>query len=226
MHQGDTFYSVRSEVLLNLFGFVSNVRWIFLPISFSFHVLGIWIFNCFCFDARYCDKVDSISHFQVTLVKDVLVKLLWQDYLFSSGSKHSEKIITRTSADSCENGLTSNKKTVETLNIMYPMSYLRELGNCIVGILSGIYLLKHDLLTAFCAEFQESCLGLFHNAGNLATESECAERLIQFISLLGEHAMQKGRSWPLVCLVGPMLAKSFPLMRSHVSCPLHNFSGD
>lgn len=161
--------------------------------------------------------MDSVSHFQVTLVKNVLVKLLWHDYLFSSSSKLKEKTFSSLSADSCESGLTSNKKTVETMNIMYPMSYLQELGNCIVGILSGIYLLEHDLLTAFSAEFQESCVGLFHNAGNLETESECAERVNQFISLLGEFAMQKGRSWPLFCLVGPMLAKSFPLMRSHVS---------
>ncbi|CAL8160412.1 unnamed protein product [Prunus armeniaca] len=167
--------------------------------------------------SRYCDKVDSVSHFQVTLVKNVLVKLLWHDYLFSSSSKLKEKTFSSLSADSCESGLTSNKKTVETTNIMYPMSYLQELGNCIVGILSGIYLLEHDLLTAFSAEFQESCVGLFHNAGNLETESECAERVNQFISLLGEFAMQKGRSWPLVCLVGPMLAMSFPLMRSHDS---------
>ncbi|XP_050138704.1 E3 ubiquitin-protein ligase listerin [Malus sylvestris] len=167
--------------------------------------------------SRYCDKVDSISHFQVNLVKNVLVKLLWREYHFASSSKHKEKTLSRLSADSCESGLISNEKTVVTLNIMYPMSYLRELGNCIVGILSGIYSLEHDLLSAFSAGFEENCLGLFNDDGKLGTDSEHAERIIQFISLLGEHAMQKGQSWPLGCLVGPMLSKSFPLMRSHDS---------
>ncbi|XP_024158804.1 E3 ubiquitin-protein ligase listerin isoform X2 [Rosa chinensis] len=167
--------------------------------------------------SRYCNGVDSISDFQATLVKNVLVKLLWQDYIFSSSSRKEEKTSPGLSVDSCESDLASNKKTVETLNITYPMSYFRELANCIVGVLSGIDLLEHDLLSAFAAEFQENCQSFFQHASNLERESEFAERVIQFISLLGEHAMQNGRGWPLASLVGPMLVNSFALMRSHDS---------
>lgn len=162
--------------------------------------------------------MDSIGDFRATLVKNVLVKLLWQDFLFSGSSKNKEKTAPGLSADSCESDLASNRKTIETLNITYPMSYFRELVNCIVGLLSGIYSLDHDLLSAFSAEFQENCQSWFQHASNLERENECAERVIQFISLLGEHAIQSGESWPLASLVGPMLANSFTLMRSHVSC--------
>ena len=175
------------------------------------------VINLSLFGTRYCNGVDSISAFRATLVKSVLVKLLWQDYISSSSSRKKEKTSLGLSADSCESDLTSNKKTVETLNIMYPMSYFNELANCIVAVLSGIHLLEHDLLSVFAAEFQENCQGFFQHASNLETESEFAERVTQFISLLGERSMQNGGGWPLASLVGPVLANSFAVMRSHVS---------
>ncbi|XP_050367875.1 E3 ubiquitin-protein ligase listerin isoform X2 [Argentina anserina] len=167
--------------------------------------------------SRYCNGVDSISVFRATLVKNVLVKLLWQDYISSSSSRKKEKMSPGSSVDSRESDLASNKKTVESLNIMYPMSYFSELANCIVGALSGIHLLEQDLLSAFAAEFQENCQNFVQHASNLERESEFAERVIQFISLLAEHSMQNGGDWPLALLVGPMLANSFALMRSRDS---------
>ncbi|KAL6195350.1 hypothetical protein ACLB2K_030969 [Fragaria x ananassa] len=167
--------------------------------------------------SRFCNGVDSISAFRATLVKSVLVKLLWQDYISSSSSRKKEKTSLGLSADSCESDLTSNKKTVETLNMTYPMSYFNELANCIVAVLSGIHLLEHDLLSVFTAEFQENCQGFFQHASNLEKESEFAERVTQFISLLGERSMQNGGGWPLASLVGPMLANTFAVMRSHDS---------
>ncbi|KAE8667455.1 HEAT/U-box domain-containing protein, putative isoform 2 [Hibiscus syriacus] len=78
-------------------------------------------------------------------------------------------------------------KTAEMQNIKYSLSYLQELGKCIVEILSGIYSLEENLLSFFCVAFQEA---------------------------LDLHAKQKGESWPLLHLVGPMLAKYFSLVRS------------
>ncbi|PRQ33831.1 hypothetical protein RchiOBHm_Chr5g0061981 [Rosa chinensis] len=89
------------------------------------------------------------------------------------------------------------------------MSYFRELVNCIVEVLSGIYLLEHDLLLAFSAEFQENCQNFFQHASNMERESEYAELVIQFILLLGEQAMQNGESWPLASGVGPMVEDTF-----------------
>jgi hypothetical protein len=53
--------------------------------------------------------------------------------------------------------------------------------------------------------------------GNTESTTENVEQVIKFLSLLEKHSVRKCESWPLVYVVGPMLAKSFPLIRSHVS---------
>ncbi|OMO82940.1 Zinc finger, RING-type [Corchorus capsularis] len=152
--------------------------------------------------SRFCDSVDSIHHFRITLIDKILVELLWQDYLSSVSSKDQD-------SDQPLHG-----KTMETHYIKYPTGYLQELGKCIVDILSGLYLLERDLLSSFCVTFQETCLGLLQE--NVVAEQPTAniEPIINLLLLVDRHAKQKGESWPLPHLVGPMLAKSFPLVRS------------
>lgn len=174
------------------------------------------------FDSRYCEGVDSIHHFQVTLIDNILVKLLWQDYTFFVSLNNQDKVFSGISADSSENSdLPSNEKKVETLTIKYPMRYLRDLGECIIGILSGISLVEHDLLSAFTVEFQETCLVMLQQTEDKERSTARLERVTHFISLLEQHAIHRGENWLLVDLVGPMLVKSFPLIRSIVSyyCP-------
>ena len=132
--------------------------------------------------------------------------------------KNQDRVFSGISADSSDNsGLASNKKTVEASNVNYPMSYLKDLGKLIIEILSGISLLEHDLLAAFSTEFQENCLGMLQQTDNLERATESVERIIHFILLLEQHGIHRGENWPLVDIVGPMLAKSFPLIRSQVS---------
>lgn len=162
--------------------------------------------------------MDSIYKFQVTLIDNILVKILWHDYFsFVSSNKH-ESVCSGLSTVSPENkDLPVSKKTEEASRIKYPMSYLQDLRSCIIDVLSGIFFIEHSLLSSFCMEFHESCLGLFQPATISGTEVESVERATQFILFLGQHAMQKGETWPVVYLVGPMLAKSFPLIKSLVS---------
>lgn len=168
--------------------------------------------------SRFCEGSESIHHFRVTLIDSILVKLLWQDYMFFVSVKNQDRVFSRISADSSDNsGLASNKKTVETLNVNYPTSYLKDLGKFIIEILSGISLLEHDLLAAFSTEFQENCLGMLQKTENLERDTESVERIIHFILLLEQHGIHRGENWPLVDIVGPMLAKSFPLIRSQDS---------
>ena len=139
--------------------------------------------------------------------------------MFFVSVKNQDRVFSGISADSSDNsGLASNKKTVEASNVNYPMSYLKDLGKLIIEILSGISLLEHDLLAAFSTEFQENCLGMLQQADNLERATESVERIIHFILLLEQHGIHRGENWPLVDIVGPMLAKSFPLIRSQVSC--------
>ena len=106
---------------------------------------------------------------------------------------------------------------METQNVKYSISYFQELGKCIVEILSAICSLEEDLLSFFSMPFQETCQGLLQKKVITEQPTLNIEPIIKFLSLLDQHAKQKGEAWPLLHLVGPMLAKSFPFVRSLVS---------
>ncbi|KAI4305367.1 hypothetical protein L6164_028737 [Bauhinia variegata] len=160
--------------------------------------------------SRYNDGDDAINHFRLTLVENVLVKLLWEDYLLSGSSKGHDKVSSGKSEDSIKDNIPHNKKAVHMQITNYPKPYLRELGKCIVEILLGMYILDHSLLSSFVVEFENNCIGILQKAVN----TESIEQINLFMSLLEQHAVLKGETWPLVYLVGPMLAKSFPLITS------------
>lgn len=160
---------------------------------------------------RYNDGGDSISHFRVALVDNVLVKLLWKDFLVAGSSKAND-INSGKATDSSEENVSHNKK-VDTLNTKYPMPYLQELGKCFVEILLGIYILDSNVLSVFREELEDNCMGALQQECNV----DIVERIILFILLLEKHAVLKGAIWPLPYIVGPMLAKSFSIIRSYVS---------
>ncbi|CAN0903785.1 E3 ubiquitin-protein ligase listerin [Linum grandiflorum] len=156
--------------------------------------------ECFLFALqnapRYCNEVDSILKFRVTLVKDVLVQLLWHDYLFSGGS------------------IDQDAGPTGSVTLKYPWSYLQELGKCITEILSESSSIEYDVLSTYSVAFREDSVSMFQKTVNNSERAECVDRIIKFLSLLEQHSVQKGEDWPLVQLVGPMLANSFPLIKS------------
>ncbi|XAR60796.1 hypothetical protein NMG60_11034310 [Bertholletia excelsa] len=160
--------------------------------------------------SRYCEGVHSVHAFQVSIIDKILFKLMWRDFL-PIGLKELERV-SKSSSDS--NVQTCQKETEEALSIKCPAIYVQDLGKCIVEILSGIYSLERDLLLDFCSAFQQNCLELFQQTEKMESSSEVIERVIKFLSLLEQHAVQKGEKWPLVNMVGPMLAQSFPLIRT------------
>ncbi|GMP89851.1 hypothetical protein CsSME_00041233 [Camellia sinensis var. sinensis] len=164
--------------------------------------------------SRYCVGADAIHSLQVTLIDKILLKLLWHDYL-PINSKEQDRVSSGQMRDPSEiNVRPFHEETVETLKIKYPMDYVQELGKCIIEILSGVYSRDLDLLLTFCTEFQENCFEIFQQTENTESSSEFIELVIKFLLLLGQHAVQKGEKWPLVNMVGPMLAKSFPLIKT------------
>lgn len=166
----------------------------------------------FCLYHRYNDGEDSISHFRVTLVDNVLVKLLWHDFFMTGSSKASDIINKGKEAHSSEENVSHNRN-VDILNMKYPMPYLQELGKCFIEILLGIYIIDSNLLSVFIMELEDNCMNVLQQAGNV----EIVERIILFMLLLEQHAVTKGATWPLVYIVGPMLAKSFSIIKSSVS---------
>ncbi|WOH01951.1 hypothetical protein DCAR_0521338 [Daucus carota subsp. sativus] len=168
--------------------------------------------------SRFCgDGADAINHFQYTIFEKIFLKLFWHDYLNFINANYPGRLISRDSTE-LVGSIKDNpdKNIIEVLDRNYPnypMGFQEEWGKCIVEILSGLYSLKIDLLVSFCATFEENCIYIFkQTASNKSPGS--LERVNQFLLLVDEHAAQKGESWPLDHLVGPMLAKSLPLIKS------------
>ncbi|XP_057483183.1 E3 ubiquitin-protein ligase listerin-like isoform X2 [Actinidia eriantha] len=164
--------------------------------------------------SRYCGGADAVYSLQVSLIDKILLKLMWHEFLPIS-PKNQERVFSVESRDpSYCNVKPFHEEAVETFKTKYPIGYIQELGKCIIEILSGIYSLEHDLLLPFSTVFQENCLEIFKQTENVESSSEVIERVITFLLLLGQSAVQKGEKWPLVNMVGPMLAKSFPLIKT------------
>ena len=161
---------------------------------------------------RYNDGEESICHFRVTLVDHVLVKLLWKDFLTAGTSRADDIINLGKATVSLEENVSESKK-VDMLNMKYPMPYLQELGKCFIEILLGIFILDINVLSVFIEELQDNCMGALEQAVNV----DIVERIILFMFLLEKHAVLKGAIWPLAYIVGPMLGKSFSLIKSSVS---------
>jgi len=186
------------------------------PTKESFQLSLFLFFNLSSACNRYNDGGDSIGHFRVTLVDNVLVKLFWKDFLTAGSLRANDIINSGKETVSSEENVSQNKK-VDMLNMKYSVPYLQELGNCIVEILLGIYILDSNVLSVFIEELEDNCMGALKQAGNV----DIVERIILFMFLLEKHAVLKGAIWPLAYIVGPMLTKSFSLIKSSVSLYFH-----
>lgn len=173
--------------------------------EFQRSVLNLFLF----FAPRFCNG-DNSPQFHVTLVDVILVKLLWEDYLHVQCLKNQDRALS-------EDASLNNKTTAEISSTKYPMSYLQDLRKCIVEVLSGIHLVKQDLLSVFAMEFQKSCISMFQLTENMEVASKTIEQIIGFILELEQLSMDKDDTWPLVLLVGPTLANTFPIIKSLVS---------
>ncbi|KAI7738214.1 hypothetical protein M8C21_032883 [Ambrosia artemisiifolia] len=139
---------------------------------------------------RYCDGVEAIHKFRRTIVDEVLLKLLWCDYLLVPSSEEKLKKIDK-----------------------YQVGHVQEFGKCITEILSGIYSLEPDLLSVFCITFEEKCLEAFQQSENIENH-ENVDKIIRFLLSVDLHGVRNGDSWPLSYLVGPMMSKSFQLIQT------------
>ncbi|XP_024965066.1 E3 ubiquitin-protein ligase listerin isoform X4 [Cynara cardunculus var. scolymus] len=164
---------------------------------------------------RYCDGVESINHFRRTIVDEVLLKLLWHDYLMVPSFVSNDRTVTGQlkSISASEVSIQPSEENMKKLDSKYPIGHVREFGKCITEILSGIFSLEPNLLSAFCLTFVENCLDAFQQTDNVES-CENIEKIIGFLLLVDLHAVRKGDSWPLSYLVGPMLSKSFQLIQT------------
>lgn len=133
---------------------------------------------------------------------------MWHEYSQFRSPKDHDRILSGASPG-------SSGERIQPINqeSKHPLIYAQDLGKCIVEILSGISTMEHNLLPIFSSRFQEQCLEIL----SLEDSSENVEVLIRFLLALDHSAVRKGEIWPLEYLVGPTLAKSFPLIKTLVS---------
>ncbi|XP_042045298.1 E3 ubiquitin-protein ligase listerin-like [Salvia splendens] len=158
--------------------------------------------------SRYVDGEDGIYHLQCKLVEEILLGLFWHDYLSSACSKDQDVLFSSYSLGHSNSSIQPiYKESREVVNSKYSRDHKESLGKCIIKIISGIHSIKHDLLLIFCSKFQAGCLDMFQKT---EYSSQKMQKIVKFILLL--DGVQKGETWPLLDLVGPTLAKSFPLI--------------
>ncbi|KAG8387925.1 hypothetical protein BUALT_Bualt02G0072000 [Buddleja alternifolia] len=135
--------------------------------------------------SRYCDGVDAIYHFRRTLDDEILIQLMWHEYIDTLGQSKNNTQVT-------------HKESREAVNSKHSMDYAESLGKCIIKILSAIHCLEHDLLLHFCLKFQADCLDMFQQ-----TEFSSWKQSLPSILPLPERP-----PWPAVAAVASLSQNS------------------
>ncbi|CAA0838114.1 E3 ubiquitin-protein ligase listerin [Striga hermonthica] len=178
-------------------------------LSLFFHALEeclVWVLRN---TSRYFADVAAMHHFQHTLVGEIMLGLIWHEYLMASSSKYQDGTFTQ---GQLKNGIQPvHKEQREAVNSRHPVDYDEIVGKCIIKILSEIHHLDHDLLMIFSVKFQADCLSMFQETDS---SSRDVDWVIKFFLLLDKHALQEGETWPMIDLVGPTLRTTFPLIRT------------
>lgn len=176
------------------------------------------IIECFLWGlynvSRYSAAVDKMNNLPVKLVNDILVGLLWHDYLLWVSLKTRDEKLEKHDVLAEDGSQSSQERSRHTPNTSCPTSYVQELGKCIIGILSDISLKKSDLLNVFCTSFQKEYMEIIQQGDSWQNFHENLKRIISFFKLLDQHVLQKGQTWPLHCLARPLVMMSFPVIKS------------
>ncbi|KAL2933713.1 E3 ubiquitin-protein ligase listerin [Bienertia sinuspersici] len=169
----------------------------------------LWVLNnC----GRYCNGEDAVYNFSLSLVDNVLVKLLWHDFLNYSEARHDD-----ISKSSNGDTFSENFKLLDKSLPEIKQGQLHDLGQCMIDVCSNIHSLGSNLLTPFCEAFKGCCLETFEQTEPVKRASGNVERAIKFLLLVAKYTDLEFDSWPLNYLVGPMLERSLPLIISHDS---------
>lgn len=154
---------------------------------------------------------DLINQLRMDLVDQILLKLLWQDYVKYESPKYQDVLPSSTSIRSMKD----NDKDLPADAQKHKCSehYLQELGKCILEILSNISVKNQKSLVFFCTSVQEWFKEIIKSQKN----SQCVDQLVNFLWSLKQLEVPTGDTWPLLLLAGPLVTCSFHLIKSHVS---------
>ncbi|KAK3022274.1 hypothetical protein RJ639_045381, partial [Escallonia herrerae] len=210
--------AIRSATYSVLTSYIKNIPHAFNERNMK--VLGTAILGAFqekdpaCHSSIYFQGLDVVDNFRRTLVDKILLKILWHDYLLFIIPRNEEREGSGKSQDSYGgSSLPFHNEAMKTFDFNDPLGYVQNFGKCIIEILSGIVSLEPDLLLVFCSTFEENCLDIFQRPEDRESPGS-VQHIIKFLLLVDQYAVQKGETWPLEHVMGPMLAKSFQLIKT------------
>ncbi|KAK8960828.1 E3 ubiquitin-protein ligase listerin [Platanthera guangdongensis] len=161
---------------------------------------------------RLSKSEDETTCLSSRLVNDILIMLLWYDYLQLNSKNEVESILELSSG--AENIQLSDEKSADMHK--YSSSYIKEWGKCIIGILSHVSLKRFSLLQDFCATFAKDCLSVLQHRMSSNRNQQLLKRIINFFLLLGQFPLGGGQTWPWELLAGPLIASSFNIIKTLV----------
>ncbi|CAN6467178.1 unnamed protein product [Victoria cruziana] len=162
---------------------------------------------------RFTDG-SSIIQFELRLVENVLIKLLWHDYIFPiCSTRPCEITYVKLGSSEKDNVQSCGKGLSDALNTKFSANYMQELGEHIIEIASAIYSRNSRLLVPFSTAFLQDCINIIKQA-ELGAFPELVERLGNFLVLLAKKDTEAAGQWPLHFFAGPLMSKSFSLIRS------------
>lgn len=155
---------------------------------------------------------DATISLPVKLINNILVTLMCQDYLLPVYKKSKDENSIQRSDSSAEEGI----RISDERSSSYPISYVEELGKCIVEILADISNKEFSLVSVFSTTFHKDCLEIFHKGDRQPKFPERVEQISNFFQLLDQFVWQKGQAWPLYHLAGALFANSYRVIKSMV----------
>ncbi|XP_047052085.1 LOW QUALITY PROTEIN: E3 ubiquitin-protein ligase listerin-like [Lolium rigidum] len=158
---------------------------------------------------------DSSDYIRNRLITNVLVKMVWQDYLQLSLSKNMDVVPSLLSQEAAtDDQQLSHKKSLLAANVRHPIYYYQDLGKCIAEILDDISVTERHLLETACESLLRDYLDIVQQGEKLSKFQDHVNQLISFFRSLDILVVQNGRTWPLENLARPLVERSLPAIKS------------
>ncbi|KAI4962660.1 hypothetical protein ZWY2020_028360 [Hordeum vulgare] len=157
---------------------------------------------------------DSSDNIHNMLIANVLVKIVWHDYLQLSLSKNLDAIPGLLSEEATTDDHQLSHKSLLVPNVRLPIYYYQDLGKCIVEILDEISVAESHLLEVACESLLRDYLDIVHQGEKLSKFQDHVDQLASFFCSLDLLVVQNGRTWPLENLARPLVVHSLPAIKS------------
>uniref|UniRef100_A0ACD5XVI5 Uncharacterized protein n=1 Tax=Avena sativa TaxID=4498 RepID=A0ACD5XVI5_AVESA len=158
---------------------------------------------------------DSSDYIRNRLITNVLVKMVWHDYLQLSLSKNLDAVLSLLSEEATtDDHQPYHKKSLLVPNLRQPIYYYQDLGKCMAEILDALSVTESPLLEVACESLLRDYLDIVQQGEKLSKFQDHVGQLVSFFRSLDLLVLQNGRTWPLENLARPLVEHSLPAIKS------------